>query len=137
MYKGGKAVVSVAENVGHALKTGSKAAVEGGETVAKSGVYHIQGKNKMYTGSSGDMDKRLSNPKHPAAPLLKEPGVVVEKNPVDISHLRGADRTRALRVVEQDVMDVKGNSPGSDTSLNRVRALTEKKQELYRPLLDQ
>jgi len=51
-------------------------------------------------------------------------------------HLEGTDTGRALRVVEQDVMDQMGNVPRSENSLNKIRALTEKKRDLYRPLLD-
>jgi hypothetical protein len=79
------------------------------------------------------MDARMAKKDHPAHDLINAPGAKITKTPVDISDLKNrADKNRALRVVEQDVMDATGNVPGQPGSRNKIRALTPEKQEEYR-----
>jgi len=99
------------------------------------GVYNITAsdKNDHYTGSSLDIERRLSDPNHPAAKLLNDPNVKIEITPVDVDHLDTTrDKQRALFVVEQDVMDENKSKPLQNGSINKQRALGDKKHEAYR-----
>jgi hypothetical protein len=99
------------------------------------GVYNITAsdKNDQYTGSSLDIERRLSDPNHPAISLLKDPNAKVEITPVDVDHVEGSrNKQRGLFVVEQDVMNETGNKPQRNGSINKQRALSDKKHEAYR-----
>jgi hypothetical protein len=100
----------------------------------KPGVYHVEARGEYYTGSGVDVRDRVSNVRHPAADLFRDPEATIEFYPADISAAPATRKgtNRALRVVEQDVMDAKGNVPKQDGSRNRGVALTEPKRDPYR-----
>ena len=116
---------------------GGPKAVQGANEAAgdeiKSGVYHIKSGDQHYTGSSLDVEKRLSDPKHPARAMIDSKDSKVEITPVDVSHNSNKrDQQRGLFVVEQDVMNEKMNIPRQNGSMNKQKALGEKKHEAYR-----
>jgi hypothetical protein len=112
---------------------GSAKGTKQANEAAESGVYEIRGKLEGvptgYAGSSLDMDKRLSDPKHPARRLMDEgEDVSVTKKPVDITDASTKrEGNRILRTNEQLSQD-EMNGEGM-TMLNKIRARAEKKFE--------
>lgn len=94
--------------------------------------------NQTYTGKGSNAKRRLKDKNHSQRDLIDHPDSEITIYEVDLGTASTSrERSRALGVAEQDVMDAAENIPKSIRAdgvevMNKQKALRPEKQEKYR-----